>query len=177
MTVPVRQDVTGQGAPNLPEIVAALADGRLFGTVGEKPRQIETHCSLIFLIGDRAFKLKKPVTFSYLDYGSVEAREACIKAELDLNRRTAPDLYIAYHKIIRRQDGSLTLAEPDDPAPALDWLLEMKRFPDNVLLTDLAKQERLTPALMRDLQGAALSQLKSNERREEQGRGYVLIRR
>ncbi|HEX9446869.1 MAG TPA: hypothetical protein VF920_02780, partial [Dongiaceae bacterium] len=69
MTVPVSQDVTGQGAPNLPEIVAALADGRLFGTVGEKPRQIETHCSIIFLIGDRAFKLKKPVTFSYLDYG------------------------------------------------------------------------------------------------------------
>lgn len=136
------------------EIVAALANGSLFAAADGKPRQIETHCSLVFLSGDRAFKLKKPISFSYLDYGSLAARERCIEAELELNRRTAPGLYLRRHKIIRSADGALALATPDDPAQALDWLLEMKRFPDHALLADLAEQSRLAPALMRDLADA-----------------------
>jgi len=42
-------------------------------------------------------------------------------------------------------------------------------------LDALVASTQKTPALMRGLQGAALSQLKSGERGEEQGKGYVLI--
>lgn len=151
------------------EIVAALTTGKLFASSSQPPHRIETHCSLVFLSGDRAFKLKKPITFSYLDYGSLEARERCIKAELELNRRTAPQLYLQRHKIIRRANGTLALAAPEDPAPALDWLLEMKRFPDNALLADLAGQDRLSPALMRDLADAVYDLHVIAERRPEHG--------
>jgi hypothetical protein len=152
------------------EITAALAAGTFLGAADtDRPRCIETHCSLVFLTKDRAFKLKKPISFSYLDYSNIEARERCIKAELLLNRRTAPQLYLRCHKIIRGTDGNLDLAPPDDPAPALDWLLEMRRFPDNALLADLAVQGHLTPKLIRDLADAIHAFHEIAERRPDHG--------
>jgi hypothetical protein len=44
-------------------------------------------------------------------------------------------------------------------------------------LDALVASREKAPALMRELQGAALSQLKSKEQKEEQGSGYVLITR
>lgn len=43
----------------------------------------ETHMSCIFLASDRAFKLKKPVRFPYLDLSTSERREAACRAELN----------------------------------------------------------------------------------------------
>jgi len=141
-----RQDQTDQH-----EVIAALASGELLATSDDKPRQVETHCSHIFLTADRAFKLKKAVAFSYLDYRSLAARERFIRAELDLNRRTAPQLYLGIHKIARGDNGVLVLRPSEDPAPALDWLLEMQRFPDDALLPDHVRRSELAPALLRDL--------------------------
>ena len=50
--------------------------------------------SLVFLAGDRAYKLKKPVRFPYLDFSTVERRETACRAELKLNRRLAPNIYL-----------------------------------------------------------------------------------
>lgn len=173
------------------EILAALCEGDLLRawmsqsrTAAEagspspdaKPRHIETHCSHIFLIGDRAFKMKRPIIFSYLDYSTLEARERCIKAELDLNRRTAPQLYLACHKIVRGADGRLTLAPPTDPAPALDWILEMRRFPDDALLADRADQSRLTTTQMRDLADAIHDLHKGAARRPNHGGATEMAR-
>src|SRR5262245_13675675 len=46
---------------------------------------ISTHISLIFLTGDCAFKLKRAVSYPYLDFSTSEKRLACCKAELELN--------------------------------------------------------------------------------------------
>jgi aminoglycoside phosphotransferase family enzyme/predicted kinase len=158
------------------EVLSALAEGTLFDTspagagagagarvgvgvgvgvgAGARPQHIETHCSHIFLSGDRAFKLKRAIAFSYLDYQSLEARERCIKAEFALNRRTAPQLYLGCLKIIRTAPNRLALAPASDPAPALDWLVEMRRFADDALLADRADRGLLTVAQMRDLADA-----------------------
>ncbi len=141
------------------DIVAFLADGAAYDGIvadaaGMAVRRIETHCSVIFLIGDRAFKLKKAVKFSYLDYTDPAAREAFVLAELTLNRRTAPQLYLGRHKIVRTADAKLRLASADASGAALDWILEMRRFPDDALLATLAEEDRLTPALMQDLADA-----------------------
>ena len=50
--------------------------------------------SWVFLAGDRVYKLKKPVRFPYLDFSTLERREAACRAELSLNRRLAPDVYL-----------------------------------------------------------------------------------
>ena len=70
---------------------------------------MSTHVSLIFLTGDRAFKLKRAVSYPYLDFSTPEKRLACCKAELELNRRTAPSLYLGVHTITRGDDRSFEL--------------------------------------------------------------------
>ncbi len=55
----------------------------------------ETHISWVLLAGEFAYKIKKPVTLPFLDYGTVEKRRFFCQEELRLNRRFAPELYLA----------------------------------------------------------------------------------
>ena len=55
---------------------------------------METHTATVFLTGDRAVKVKKPVRLAFLDFSSREQRLAACRAELELNRRLAPDVYL-----------------------------------------------------------------------------------
>jgi aminoglycoside phosphotransferase family enzyme/predicted kinase len=130
------------------ETIAFLSDGASYGRPGAPVERIETHASLVFLVGDRAFKLKRAVSFSYLDYSTVARREAACRTELTLNRRTAPSLYLAVRKIARQADGTPGF---DGEGPALDWVVEMRRFPDDALFDRMAEAGRLTPVLMRAL--------------------------
>ena len=62
--------------------------------IGEPVRRIETHMSWLLLGGNRVLKLKKPVRFSLLDLTTVQARERNAHAELRVNRRLAPHVYL-----------------------------------------------------------------------------------
>src|SRR4051812_16469277 len=53
----------------------------------------ETHISWVFLAGDRAYKVKKPVRFPFLDYGTLARRRALCAEELRIGRRFAPSVY------------------------------------------------------------------------------------
>lgn len=55
---------------------------------------IETHVSWVFLTGSFAYKVKKPVRLSFIDYSTAERRAALCREELRLNRRHAPGLYL-----------------------------------------------------------------------------------
>ena len=71
----------------LQDIIAALPDPA-------SVRIVETHISWVLLAGTFAYKVKKPVTLPFLDYGTVERRRFFCHEELRLNRRFAPDLYL-----------------------------------------------------------------------------------
>jgi aminoglycoside phosphotransferase family enzyme/predicted kinase len=126
-------------------VIAFLRDPASHGGAGPV-EVITTHASMIFLAGDRAWKLKRAVTYSFLDYGSVDRRETACRAELALNRRTAPQLYLGVRAIRRHADGSLGW---DGSGEALDWVVEMARFPQEALFSHLVAVGGLTPALMR----------------------------
>jgi aminoglycoside phosphotransferase family enzyme/predicted kinase len=55
---------------------------------------VETHTAVVLLMGDRAYKVKKPVDLGFLDFTSREARERDCHREVELNRRLAPDVYL-----------------------------------------------------------------------------------
>ncbi len=110
--------------------------------------RVDTHCSTVFLVGRHAYKLKRAIVFASLDYTTTERREAACRAELALNRRTAPDLYLGVRSINRSRDGVLAF---DGPGPAVDWVVVMRRFGEDDLFSRMAELGRLTPALMRQL--------------------------
>ena len=71
------------------DVIAFLSTPSSYGAAVERVEIIETHASLVFLAGDRAYKLKRAVKYSYLDFSTAERRRMACEAELRLNRRTA----------------------------------------------------------------------------------------
>ncbi len=133
------------------EVVEFLSRGASYGRPGETPQRVDTHISVVFLLGDRVYKLKRAIRFSFVDYTSLAARERCCRAELALNRRTAPALYRAVRAITRRPEGGL---EWDGSGPAVDFVVEMQRFEERDLFDRMARDGRLDVALMVNLADA-----------------------
>src|SRR5918994_266539 len=59
----------------------------------------ETHIGVVFLLGERAFKMKKPVTTGFLDFATPQQRLAACRREVELNRRLAPDVYLGVSSV------------------------------------------------------------------------------
>ncbi len=81
----------------------------------------------VFLAGNKALKLKKPVRFPYLDFSTLEKRHAACLAEVALNRRLAPGVYERIAPITL-SDGKLSI---DGRGEIVDWLVVMKRLDDS----------------------------------------------
>ncbi|MCA3572668.1 MAG: phosphotransferase, partial [Aestuariivirga sp.] len=73
---------------------AAFLKGETWGFPGEPVEHVETHAAHVFLVGNRAFKIKKDVKLPYLDFSERDQRRRVLAAELEINRPYAPDLYL-----------------------------------------------------------------------------------
>ena len=107
-----------------------------------------THISLVFAAGDRAYKLKRAVRLPYADFSTLELRVAACRRELELNRKTAPELYLGVRRITRERDGTLAL---DGEGEAVDAVVEMRRFDQDCLFDRMAGRGQLSVALMEEL--------------------------
>lgn len=87
----------------------------------------ETHGAWVFLTGDRAYKVKRPVTLPFLDYSTHEARLAACREELAVNRALAAGLYIGLRTLVPAP-GGVVLGRPDDSRPVVEHAIEMRRF-------------------------------------------------
>lgn len=99
----------------------------------------ETHMSWVFLAGARAYKLKKPVRFPYLDFSTLARREAACRAELTLNRRLAADVYQDVVPLVQSEYG-LALG---GPGTIIDWLVVMRRLDERQTLEHAILERRL----------------------------------
>ncbi|MFM2043021.1 MAG: hypothetical protein RLY86_1597 [Pseudomonadota bacterium] len=142
-------DMSRPGAQDA--ILAYLNDPVAHG--GRMVQRMETHGAVIFLAGDRAYKVKRAVKFPFLDFSTLDRRRRFCRAEVELNRRTAPDLYIGVGAVVARPDGTLALVEDGVPAGTtpLEWLVVMRRFDQEDLADRVAARGDLTIDLMRDL--------------------------
>src|SRR5258706_4082182 len=84
-------DVTRQNGDCQSEVLAFLANPATYG--GAPVRRIDTHSAVVFLAGDRAFKVKSAVRYSYLDFSTLAQRPAGCDARLQSHRALAPALY------------------------------------------------------------------------------------
>ncbi len=99
---------------------------------------VETHISVITMIGDRAYKLMKPVSMPFLDHRSREDRLAACRRETALNRRFAPDVYLGVLDVV------------DEDGVAHDHLIAMRRMPADRRLSDLLDADD-APSLVREV--------------------------
>lgn len=109
---------------------------------------METHISRIFLVGQRAYKMKRAVKLPYADFSSAEKRLAACRKEVELNTPTAPGIYLGVKTITRENNGGLALG---GEGQLLDALVEMKRFDQSLLLDQIAISGGLTPTMVASL--------------------------
>lgn len=87
---------------------------------------IETHISQVVLTPEYAYKIKKPVKWSFLDFSTLALRRFYCAEEVRLNRRLAPDLYLGVVPVARDAAGRCVIGL-DDLAP-IDFAVWMKRM-------------------------------------------------
>ncbi len=88
----------------------------------------ETHISAVYLLGSDVYKVKKPVNFGFLDFSTREKRLAACEAEIRLNRRLSPDVYLGVVPISRAPDGRHHIG---DGGEIVDHAVHMRRLPDD----------------------------------------------
>lgn len=130
------------------EALEALEQPATYGPDAGPVERVDTHISAVFLVGSRAYKLKRAVRFDYLDFSTVEKRRAACEAEVALNRRTAPSLYLGVVPLARAADGRLRVG---GEGPPIEWLVEMRRFDQNTLFDRLAVRGQLSERLLGEL--------------------------
>ena len=110
-------------------LTTSLREGILSATdlVSSYAEARETHSAVVFLVGDRAYKLRKPVDLGLLDLSSREKRLEVLRRELTLNRRLAPDVYLGISDVL------------DVDGRPLDHLLVMRRMPEQRRLAHLVR--------------------------------------
>ena len=153
------------------EIVAFLREPSSYPRATGPVETIETHISIVFLAGNRAYKLKRAVKYPYADFSTPALRRTACTAELTLNRRTAPQLYLEVRAIVRRPDGTLGWAGEGE---ALDWVVVMRRFDQQLLLANVVTADGLSPALMQALTAHIAEFHEKAEARADRGGGAAM---
>ena len=123
--------------------VRFLRSPAAYGGVDGAVEVVETHMSFVFLAGARAYKIKKPVRYPFLDYSTLRAREADCRAELTLNRRLAPNVYLGVAPLTIAPNGSLAL---DGEGETVEWVVLMRRLPAARMLDRLLTAGALSAA-------------------------------
>jgi len=96
----------------------------------------ETHISWVFLSGDSAYKIKKPVVLPFLDYGTPERRRHMCEEEVRLNRRLAWSIYRGVLALV--PDGGGLRLERADHTQAVEHVVWMRRFDERATLAAVA---------------------------------------
>jgi hypothetical protein len=123
-------------------LLAALRDPACYPHAADRVEVIETHISWVFLAGDYAYKVKKPVSLGFLDFSTLEKRRFYCEEELRLNRRTAAGLYLDVVTIVESPGGPRV----GGAGKALEYALRMRRFPQEALADSLARRGELGAA-------------------------------
>lgn len=125
--------------PSLRQKIEFLSQPGVYSHFVDEVVRRETHMSWVFLAGDRVYKLKKPVRFPYLDFSTLQRREAACRAELRLNRRLAADVYLAVVPLIAGNHGLAI----DGDGTVVDWLVMMRRLDEKETLEHAIQTRRL----------------------------------
>lgn len=136
--------------------------------------RVDTHISTVFLGRGRVWKLKKAALLPYADFSTAPIRLAMCEREVELNRRTAPSLYLGVRCITRGANG---LPEFDGKGELLDAVVEMRRFAEEDLFDRMATEGRLTPELAEELAASIAGFQKNAQIRHPEGGGAAAMSR
>lgn len=128
-------------------LIDALSEPSRYPHPVERVERVQTHISTLLLAGDYVYKIKKPLELEFVDYSALERRRFFCEEEVRLNRRFAPDIYLACVAI----RGSVDDPVWDGHGAAIEYAVKMRRFPHHAQADVLARKGALTPTAMEAL--------------------------
>lgn len=129
------------------EVFRFLAEPGTHG-LSEPVIQIGTHGAAVFLAGRDVYKVKKAVSFPFMDFSTLEKRRTACHAELAVNRPHAPDLYLGVVAVTRSASGALELGGTGEP---VEWAVHLRRFDERNTLDLKAGRDGLDARLIADM--------------------------
>lgn len=102
---------------------------------------IETHISYILLTGQFAYKIKKPIKFSFIDYSTLKKRKEYYYQEFELNQRLAPELYLQVIPITGSIENPTFNCQN---SPEIEFMIQMKEFKQTDLLPNRLLNQKLS---------------------------------
>ncbi|MES2013480.1 MAG: AAA family ATPase [Pseudomonadota bacterium] len=131
---------------SLPTIIKALLEPKCYPHPVAKVELVETHISWLLLAGEFVYKIKKPITLPFLDYGTLAKRHACCAAELRLNRRFAPDIYLEVVAIVGSPENPQFSNDGNviEDGAAIEYAVKMSRFDETGRLDHVCARGELT---------------------------------
>jgi len=128
-------------------LVGVMMDPGFYAHSVERVEYLQTHISSVFLTGEYAYKLKKPVDFGFLDFTTPAKRRLNCEAEVELNRRLAPSVYLRVAPI-NRDDGTLVL---DGSGEEIDSVVVMRQLDNDRLGPEVLARGELHEARIESL--------------------------
>jgi aminoglycoside phosphotransferase family enzyme/predicted kinase len=126
------------------DLIEALSDPAAYPEPVDRVEVRQTHISVVFLTRDHAYKVKKPVTYGFLDFGTLDQRRHFCEEEVRLNRRLAPDVYLGVVPVTRC-DNRLRF---EGSGEAVEWAVKMRRLPDQATLDERLRRGDVDVALV-----------------------------
>ncbi|MER3416434.1 MAG: hypothetical protein C4297_09520 [Gemmataceae bacterium] len=126
------------------ELIQQLSRPEAYPFAVQQVEVRQTHISVVFLAGEFAYKIKKPVRFSFVDFSTLDKRRYYCRREIELNRRWAPFVYLDVVPVVAH--GGQLCFEKD--GEAVEYAVKMLRLPESGTLrfrveTDLATREEM----------------------------------
>lgn len=108
---------------------------------------VQTSTSNVFLTGNFAYKVKKPVDPGYLDYTTLDKRRFYCNREVLLNRRLCPEIYLDTVSITEDKDE----LSVEGKGKAIEYAVKMKQMPQSAMLNSLLNADGVNESLMKDI--------------------------
>ncbi len=126
----------------LPPHLAALASPRAYPHPVDSVEIVETHISWVLLAGEFAYKIKRPVCYSFVDLREPARRKHLCEEEVRLNRRFAPELYVDVCEVVSVAGQARIGGE----GTVLEHAVRMRRFRRDEELDRLLDSRRVAPS-------------------------------
>src|SRR5262245_40258540 len=133
----------------LTQLIKTLSDPAAYPVPVPHVEVRQTHVSVVFLAGEHAYKLKKPVHLSFLDFSTLAKRRHFCTEEVRLNARLAPSVYLGVVPITRAGDG----LRVEGDGEVVEWAVKMERLPDEATLLQRLRHGEVDAAMLEALAG------------------------
>lgn len=129
---------------DLGDLIAKLSKPEAYPHLPASIEVRQTHISVVFLVDELVYKIKKPVQLGFLDFSTLELRRHFCEEEVRLNRRLAPAVYLGVVPVARSGKGLQVGAKGE----VVEWAVKMRRLAEEATLQNCLERDEVNPGLV-----------------------------